>query len=119
MGAHNPCFLPGYRRGTNRMAGEPLSVRIGMADLAIGITAILSFWRELAFKAAAVCAASVFLLGDAVGHVRQMVIVGNFAPGNAGLPFYMDIVCPLLAIALVFVSKANANKRKRLPLNLP
>jgi hypothetical protein len=23
-----------------------------------------------------------------------MVIAGNFAPGNAGVPFYMDIFCP-------------------------
>jgi hypothetical protein len=41
------------------------------------------------------------LLGDAIGHVRQMVEAGNFAPGNAGLPFYMDIICPVLAIVLV------------------
>ena len=81
---------------------SPFQFEVGMADLAIGITAILTFWRELAFKAAAVGACSVFLLGDAVGHVRQMVIGSNFAPSNTGLPFYMDIVCPLLAIALVF-----------------
>jgi hypothetical protein len=52
-----------------------------MADLAIGITACISFWRDLSFKAAAVCTASIFLLGDAIGHVREMVVAGNFAPG--------------------------------------
>jgi hypothetical protein len=53
-----------------------------MADFAVGVTACLAFWRDLAFKAAAVCAASIFLLGDAVGHIRQMMVAGNFAPGN-------------------------------------
>jgi hypothetical protein len=61
-------------------------------------------WQSLAFKAAAVCAASVFLLGDAIGHVRQMIVAGNFAPGNAGVPFYMDIICPALAIILVIIT---------------
>lgn len=83
---------------------SPFQFEVGMADLAIGVTACISFWQSLAFKAAAVCAASVFLLGDAIGHVRQMMVAGNFAPGNAGVPFYMDIICPALAIALMMIA---------------
>jgi hypothetical protein len=84
---------------------SPFQFEVGMADLAIGVTACVAFWQDLSFKAGAVCAASVFFLGDAVGHVRDMVTAGNFAPGNAGAPFYMDIVGPVLAIALVFIAK--------------
>src|SRR5271170_735361 len=83
---------------------SPFQFEVGMADLAIGVTACFAFWRDLAFKAAAVCAASIFLLGDAVGHVREMMVAGNFAPGNAGLPFYMDIICPALAIGLLTIA---------------
>jgi hypothetical protein len=83
---------------------SPFQFEVGMADLAVGVTACAAFWRSLAFKGAAVCAASIFLLGDAVGHIHQMVVAGNFAPGNAGLPFYMDVICPLLAIALLIVA---------------
>ena len=83
----------------------PFQFEVGMADLAVGVTACIAFWRDLSFKAAAVCAASVFLLGDAIGHVRDMVEAGNFAPGNAGLPFYMDIACPVLAIVLLAIAK--------------
>ena len=50
------------------------------------------------------CAASVFLLGDAVGHVHQMLATGNFAPGNAGVPFYMDVICPVVAIILTVLA---------------
>jgi hypothetical protein len=75
---------------------SPFQFEVGMADLAIGMTACIAFWQDLSFKAAAVCAASVFLLGDAIGHVREMLVAGNFAPGNAGLAFYMDIICPRL-----------------------
>lgn len=84
---------------------SPFQFEVGMADLAIGVTACIAFWRDLNFKAAAVSAASIFLLGDAVGHVRQMMVTGNFAPGNAGVPFYMDVICPALAIFLLVVAK--------------
>ena len=102
-------FLPGTAAALIGWEVSPFQFEVGMADLAIGVTACISFWRDLSFKAAAVSAASIFLLGDAVGHVRQMLIAGNFASGNAGVPFYMDIICPLLAIALLLV----ASKRRR------
>jgi hypothetical protein len=88
---------------------SPFQFEVGMADLAIGITASISFWRDLSFKAAAVCTASIFLLGDAIGHVREMVVAGNFAPGNAGLPFYMDVICPALAITLLIIAIRDRN----------
>lgn len=84
---------------------SPFQFEVGMADLAVGVTAVLAFWRSWEFRAAAVCAASIFLLGDAIGHVRQMLAVGNFAAGNAGVPFYMDIIAPLLAIALLAAAR--------------
>lgn len=101
-------FLPETAAALIGWEVSPFQFEVGMADLAIGVTACISFWRDLSFKAAAVSVVSVFLLGDAVGHVRQMLMAGNFAPGNAGVPFYMDVICPLLAIALLFAT----NRRK-------
>jgi hypothetical protein len=90
---------------------SPFQFEVGVADLAIGTTACVAFWRTWEFRAAAVCAASIFLLGDAVGHVRQMLAAGNFAPGNAGVPFYMDIIAPLLAIALLIAARTAQTRR--------
>jgi hypothetical protein len=91
---------------------SPFQFEVGLADLAIGATACVSVWRSLDFKAAAVMASSIFLLGDAVGHVKQMILAGNFAPGNAGVPFYSDIAFPLLAIILlVIVRRSQAAPR--------
>ncbi len=97
-------FLPATAAALIGWQVSPFQFEVGMADLAIGATACIAFWRDLSFKAGAVCAASIFLLGDAVGHVREMVMARNFAPGNAGVPFYMDIICPLLSIALLLVA---------------
>jgi hypothetical protein len=78
-----------------------------MADLAIGATACLSFWRNLDFKAAAVMVSSIFFLGDAVGHVKQMTVAGDFAPGNAGVPFYSDVALPVLMIVLLIIARRS------------
>lgn len=102
-------FLPGVSAAMIGWQTSPFQFEVGMADLAIGITACVSFWRGLAFKAAAIWAASVFLLGDAVGHVRQMIEAGNFAPGNAGTPFVTDILCPALAILLLALARRRAS----------
>ena len=69
---------------------SPFQFEVGTADLAFGIVGILAFWSGIGFKTATVIAISVFLLGDAWGHIRQMVMSGNFAPGNAGLVFYTN-----------------------------
>jgi hypothetical protein len=100
-------FFPAVAAAHIGWEASPFQFEVGMADLAIGVTACIAFWRDLEFKAAAISAAAIFLLGDAVGHVRQMLVAGNFAPGNAGLPFYMDIICPLLAIALWAIAKRS------------
>jgi hypothetical protein len=86
---------------------SPFQFEVGMADLAIGVTACVAFWRPLPFKAAAVWAASIFLLGDAAGHIRQMVAAGNFAPGNAGTPFFIDVVGPVLSIAFLLAAQSE------------
>ncbi|HEY5209732.1 MAG TPA: DUF6790 family protein [Stellaceae bacterium] len=97
-------FFPSTAAAYIGWATSPFQFEVGMADLAIGVTACIAFWRDLNFKAAAICAATIFLLGDAIGHVRQMMLAGNFAPGNAGTPFYADIICPVLAIILWIVA---------------
>jgi hypothetical protein len=33
---------------------------------------------------------------------------GDFAPGDAGVSFYMDVICPLLAIALLVTAKKKS-----------
>jgi hypothetical protein len=88
-------------------APSPFQFEVGMADLAIGAAACLSFWRDLSFKAAVVLVNAIFLIGDAVGHVRQMLVAGNFAPGNAGTPFFTDIVLPVLTILLLLAARRS------------
>jgi hypothetical protein len=34
-----------------------------------------------------------------------MLAAGNFAPGNAGVPFFTAIICPVLAIGLLITTR--------------
>jgi hypothetical protein len=79
---------------------SPFQFEVGMADLAIGVVACIAFRSSLSFKGATIWVVSIFLLGDAIGHLRNMLMAANFAPGNAGVVFYMDIILPLTAIGL-------------------
>ena len=103
---------------------SPFQSEVGVADLAIGATACVSFWRSLEFKAAAVLVNAIALIGDAVGHVKQMIVADNFAPGNAGVPFYSDLIFPALSIILLIIvqrsqglsSDAKCNTPRRLDI---
>ncbi len=105
-------FFPATAAAYIGWQASPFQLEVGMADLAIGATACAAFWRDVEFQAAIVTTASIYLLGDAIGHVRQMMTAGNFAPGNAGVPFYLDIVCPLLAIALLLRTRREARQSR-------
>ena len=79
-GQASPMLLSSHRRGTHWVAGQSLPVRgWGTADFAIGVAACVAFGRDVALKVVAICAASIFPLGDAIGHVREMIVGGNFA----------------------------------------
>ena len=82
-------------------AGNPFQTEVAVANLAVGTLGILCYWIRGNFWTATVIATSIWLLGAATIHVVEMVNEGNYNPGNAGLVFYMDIVGPLLLIALL------------------
>jgi hypothetical protein len=80
---------------------SPFQYEVGMADLTIGVLGVLAFWPSFGFRLATAIAAVCWLGGDAVGHVRQMIVAHNFEPGNAGSWFWTDVLVPLLLIALI------------------
>jgi hypothetical protein len=85
-----------------------------VANLAIGTLGILSYWIRGNFWTAAVIATSIWLLGAAAIHMGEMVGESNYNPGNAGVVFYMDIIGPLLLIALLIYSRRAERSRTRL-----
>jgi len=70
---------------------SPFQFEIGVADMSIGLLAILSFWRSLSFKAAVALYIMLFSIGVSIGHVRE-AMAGDLAPNNFGLLLVLTIV---------------------------
>ena len=85
--------------------GSPFQLEVAFANLSIGVLGILCYWIRGNFWTATVISSSIFLLGAAYGHIINMLQFANYAPGNAGAVLYMDIIGPIILIALLIVYK--------------
>ncbi|HEY5796209.1 MAG TPA: DUF6790 family protein [Bosea sp. (in: a-proteobacteria)] len=89
-------------------ADSPFQFEVGTASLGFAAVGLLAAFRSYDLRLAAVLGPSIFTLGAAVGHLHQMVTAHNFAPGNAGIIFWTDILIPLLGFVLLWLSRRAA-----------
>ena len=82
---------------------SPFQFEIGVADAALGVVAIVSFWRSLDFKGAVVGYATLFYLGVTIGHVHEAVVAGNFAANNFG-PLLAVTVLRMMLLPLLYLA---------------
>ena len=88
-------------------ADSPFQFEVATASLGFVAMGFLAARRSFDLRLAAVLGPALFTLGAAAGHVHQMVIAHNFAPGNAGPIFYADIVAPLFGFALLWFARSR------------
>lgn len=91
-------------------AGSPFQFEVGIANLAFGILGLLCLKLRENFWVATIIGFSVFYLGAAYGHIVNILETGNMAPGNAGFALYMDILVPIVIIALLLAYKTTSDK---------
>jgi hypothetical protein len=94
-------FFPAYAAEHIGWDVSPFQFEVGIADLTVGVLGLIAFWANFSFRVAAGIAAIIWYGGDAVGHVRQMVVAHNFAPGNAGPWFWTDVLIPIVLVASI------------------
>jgi hypothetical protein len=82
---------------------SPFQFEVATASLGFSAVAFIAAFRSFDLRLAAILAPAIFLLGAAAGHVRQMIVAGNFAPGNAGTIFWTDILIPVFGLALLWL----------------
>jgi hypothetical protein len=82
---------------------SPFQFEVATASLGFSVVGFLAAFRSFDLRLAAIVGPAMFMLGAAGGHLYQMVTEHNFAPGNAGIIFYMDIVIPLFGILLLWL----------------
>ena len=82
---------------------SPFQLEVGFASLGFAVIGFLAFKGSIGMRAAAVIGPSMFLWGAAGGHIYQMIKANNFAPGNAGTVFWMDIILPIIGFTLLYL----------------
>ncbi len=82
-------------------ANSPFQFEVGTASLGFAVVAFVAAFASFDLRLAAILGPSIFTLGAAAGHVYQMVTAHNFAPGNAGVIFWTDILIPLFGFVLL------------------
>jgi hypothetical protein len=87
-------------------AGNPFQFEVGLASLSYGAIGVFATSHGPEWWLASIVAFSVFMLGAAAGHVREMVKRHNFSPGNAGVIFLYDIVVPIFLIVLYLLYRS-------------
>ena len=83
-------------------ANNPFQTEVAIANLGIGTLGILCYWLRSEFWTATVIATFVWLFGDGVFHIQQIIVAHNYAPNNAGAAIlFNDLGVPLILVALL------------------
>jgi hypothetical protein len=83
-------------------ADSPFQFEVATASLGFSVVGFFAVFRGFDLRFAAIVGPSFFMLGAAVVHVQHMVTEHNFAPGNAGVIFYMDIFIPVFGLGMLW-----------------
>jgi len=98
--AYAHVFRPIQTSASIGWSPSPYEYEVGMADLTLGVLGILCLWLRGDFWLATAIGTAVWLLGDALGHFRQMVLYNNHASNNSGIFLLFEIVTPLVILVL-------------------
>ncbi|MFN8532201.1 MAG: DUF6790 family protein [Dehalococcoidia bacterium] len=88
---------------------SPFQREVGFGDIGIGLLGVLcARFRGLFWWATGIWTV-VFFGGAAIGHYIEQVTTNNFAPGNAGVIFWLDVFLPIAMIVLLPIYQLGRN----------
>src|SRR6201996_4692962 len=98
--AYAHVFRPVQTSASIGWATSPYEYEVGMADLTIGVLGVLCLLFRGNFWLATSIANAVWLLGDAGGHLRQMLVNNNHAANNSGIFLVVEFAMPVVILIL-------------------
>jgi hypothetical protein len=93
-------------------ADSPFQLEVGFASLGMAAVGLLAFKGSFDMRLAAIVAPACFLWGAAGVHIYEMITAHNFAPGNAGVIFYSDILVPVVGFIFLWLQRRAATLQK-------
>jgi hypothetical protein len=86
-------------------ADSPFQLEVGFASLGFALVGLLAFKGSRDMRIAAIVGPACFLWGAAGVHIHDMIVSRNFAPGNAGIIFYSDILVPIVGFIFLWLQR--------------
>ena len=105
--AHARVFRPIETSASIGWSTSPNEYEVGMADLTVGVLGVRCNWLRGNIWLAIAIANAVWLLGDAVGHLRQVAPANNHARNNSGTFVIAEILTPLVILFLALSMTAT------------
>jgi hypothetical protein len=84
--------------------GSLFQVELGYCCLGMGLLGVLCYWFRGDFWLATIIFTTIFLLGAALVHIKEMVHYKNFKAGNA-ITIIPDFLIPITLFILWFIAK--------------
>jgi hypothetical protein len=106
--AYAHVFRPVQTSASIGWSTSPYEYEVGMADMTVGVLGLLCPWLRGNFWLATAIANAVWLLGDAIGHIRQIVLYNDHAANNSGIFLYTEIATPILLLALTLYCRRGS-----------
>lgn len=95
-------FYPEFTAASIGWQTSPFQFEVAVANLGLGVAGVVGFWRSKDYAIGVALVVLCLLWGAAFGHIRQIIELGNYAPGNAGSILYTDILIPLILWISIF-----------------
>jgi hypothetical protein len=108
--AYGHVFRPVQTSSSIGWLPSPYEYEVGMADLTAGVLGVLCIWLRANFWLATAIANAVWLLGNAVGHIRQMLLYNNRAPNNSGIFVVVEVTAPLVILLLALYRRRTTSE---------
>jgi hypothetical protein len=105
-------FEPNRASASIGWAPSPFEYEVGMADLTMGVLGVLCIVFRREFWLATAIGNAVWFVGDAVGHIREMMVHNNHAENNAGIFLVFELAVPILMLGLVFYYRRLTRKEQ-------
>jgi hypothetical protein len=91
-------------------ANSPFQIELGFASIGFGLVGVIAPWKSIQMRFAAILPVACFLWGAAGVHIQSMITERNFAPGNAGVIFWTDLLLPLIGLAFLWLQNRYENE---------
>jgi hypothetical protein len=83
---------------------SPFQLEVGFASLGLGVAGILAIRKELWLRVGIIIISNTFLWGAAGGHLYQLYMNHDEAPGNAGVMLWTGLLQPVISLTLLIWS---------------